>query len=159
MSDTATITGASLAYVRAAPAERRPPPLKTSGVFAWLRDNLFSSVFNACLTVVIVGLIVWIVPPAVKFLLIDAVWDGASRADCLATPERPEVGACWAFVFERLGFFTYGFYPLEERWRVDLFFVLLAIGIGWMLWLDAPRRSLGAIYFFLLLPLLSLLLL
>ena len=93
-------------------------------------------------------MIAWLVPPLVKFLIIDAVWDGASRADCLATPQRPEVGACWAFVIERLGFFTYGFYPIEERWRVDVFFALLAFGIGWMAWLDAPRRDLGVIYFF-----------
>ena len=68
---------------------------------------------------------------------------------------RPEVGACWAFVIERIGFFTYGFYPIEERWRVDVFFVLLALGIGWMAWLDAPRRDLGMIYFFVIVPLLS----
>ena len=88
-------------------------------------------------------LIAWVVPPLLKFLIIDAVWSGTGRADCLVTPERPEVGACWAFVIERIGFFTYGFYPVEERWRVDVFFVLLAFGFGWMTWLDAPRRDLG----------------
>ncbi len=100
-------------------------------------------------------MIAWLAPPLLKFLLIDAVWDGASRADCIVTPNRPEVGACWAFVIERLGFFTYGFYPLEQRWRVDVFFVLLALGIGWIAWLDAPRRDLGMIYFFMIVPLLS----
>ncbi len=98
-------------------------------------------------------------PPLVKFLLIDAVWDGASRADCLPRPERPEVGACWAFVIDRINFFTYGFYPIEERWRVDVFFALLAIGVVWMAWLDAPRRDLGVIYFFVVMPIASLILL
>jgi len=159
MSDVATMTDTSLAFVRGAPAQRLPPPMATSGPIAWLRDNLFSSVFNACLTALIVLLAVWLIPPAVKFLLIDAVWDGASRADCLATPTRPEVGACWAFVLERIGFFTYGFYPLGDRWRVDVFFVLLAIGVGWLLWLAAPRRALGALYFFVVMPILSFILL
>ncbi len=159
MSDVATTTDFALAYVRAVPAERRPPPMATSGVFAWLRDNLFSSIFNGCLTAVIVLLVAWLLPPAVKFLLIDAVWDGASRADCLVTPERPAVGACWAFVFERLNFFVYGFYPVDQRWRVDVFFALLAFGVVWLLWLDAPRRTLCAVYFFVLLPILSFLLL
>jgi general L-amino acid transport system permease protein len=58
-----------------------------------------------------------------------------------------------------MAFFTYGFYPIEERWRVDVFFVLLAIGIGWMAWLNAPRRDLGAIYFFIMMPIASIVLL
>ena len=159
MSDTATITDARLAFVRDKPFDPLPPPIIQSGAIGWLRENLFSSVFNIVLTLVCVALIVWLVPPLVKFLIVDAVWDGASRADCIVSPTRPEIGACWAFVIERLGFFTYGFYPIEERWRVDLFFVLLAIGIGWITWLDAPRRDLGMIYFFIVVPVLSLFLL
>jgi general L-amino acid transport system permease protein len=146
-------------FVRARPFEPLPPPLKHSGAVGWLRQNLFSSVFNIVLTLVCTLLLIWVVPPLVKFLIIDAVWDGASRVDCLVRPDRPEVGACWAFVKERLGFFTYGFYPVEERWRVDVFFVLLALGIGWMTWLDAPRRDLGVIYFFIVMPIASIVLL
>ena len=111
------------------------------------------------LTIVCALLIVWIVPPLVKFLIIDAVWDGASRADCLPRPDHPEVGACWAFVIDRINFFTYGFYPIDERWRVDVFFALLAFGVVWMAWLDAPRRDLGVIYFFVVMPIASLILL
>jgi general L-amino acid transport system permease protein len=102
-----------------------------------------------------VALLVWIVPPLAKFLVIDAVWDGAGREDCLPSPTRPEVGACWAFVKERINFFIYGFYPIEDRWRVDIFFALLAFGVAWMAWLDAPRRDLGAIYFFVIMPVVS----
>ena len=35
---------------------------------------------------------------------------------------------------------------------------LLAAGIVWMAWLDAPRRDLGVIYFFVVMPIASLLL-
>jgi general L-amino acid transport system permease protein len=155
MSDTATMTDANLAYVQTAPVAALPPPLSEAGAIGWLRKNLFSSWFNVTLTVLCALLLYWTVPPLVNFLIIDAVWDGASRADCLPSATQPEVGACWAFVKERLGFFTYGFYPMEDRWRVDLFFVLLAIGIGWLCWLDAPRRDLGVIYFFVVLPIVS----
>jgi general L-amino acid transport system permease protein len=155
MSDTATMTDARLAFVRAKPFDPLPPPVVHSGAIGWLRDNLFSSVRNVLMTVFCAVLIVWLVPPLFKFLLVDAVWDGASRADCIVTPSRPQVGACWAFVIERLGFFTYGFYPIELRWRVDVFFALLAFGIGWITWLDAPRRDLGMIYFFVVVPILS----
>ena len=159
MSDTATITDARIAFVRAKPFEPLPPPLASSGAIGWLRTNLFSTPSNIALTIICALLLVWTVPPFVKFMLINAVWDGASRVDCLPRPEHPQVGACWAFVIDRIGFFIYGFYPIEERWRVDVFFALLAAGIVWIAWLDAPRRDLGAIYFFVVMPLLSFILL
>lgn len=159
MSDTATITDARTAYVRVKPFEPLPPPLAASGAIGWLRQNLFSGWLNIALTVISVALLVWIVPPLLNFLIIDAVWDGAGRADCLPSPTQPHVGACWAFVKERLGFFTYGFYPAHDRWRVDIFFALLAVGVVWMAWLDAPRRDLGVIYFFVIMPVASFVLL
>ena len=159
MSDLATMTDARVAFVRVKPFDPMPAPLASSGAIGWMRQNLFSSATNILLTLICLLLIGWLLPPLLKFLIVDAVWDGASRADCLVTPQRPEVGACWAFVIERLGFFTYGFYPIEERWRVDLFFALLAFGIGWMTWLDAPRRDLGAVYFFIIMPTVSYILL
>src|SRR5947207_1841984 len=148
MSDTATMTDAGLAFVQRAPVAPMAPPVPASGPVAWMRQNLFSSAFNVILTIIAVLLIVWIIPPLVKFLLIDAVWTGLGRDACLETPAHPTVGACWAFVWDRIGFFIYGFYPAEERWRVDVFFALLAVGVAWMMWLDAPRRDLGVMYFF-----------
>jgi general L-amino acid transport system permease protein len=98
---------------------------------------------------------VWIVPPLLRFFFFDAVWSGADREACLPSAQNPEPGACWAFIRAWSSYFTYGFYPLGERWRVDLFFFLLAFGIGWLAWLGAPRRDIGAIYFFIVLPILS----
>jgi general L-amino acid transport system permease protein len=66
---------------------RRCLPLTEAGAIGWMRKNLFSGPFNIALTIFSVLLIVWIVPPLAKFLVIDAVWDGAGRADC--TPARP----------------------------------------------------------------------
>jgi general L-amino acid transport system permease protein len=159
VSDTATMTDANLAYVQTAPVRPLPPPVLESGAIGWVRANLLSSTLNVVLTILCALLVVWLVPPLIKFLLIDAVWTGSNREACLPSAERPVVGACWAFVSERLGFFTYGFYPVEERWRVDLFFLLLAIGVGWLAWLDAPRRDLGMLYVFVVLPVVSVILL
>lgn len=146
-------------FVAPAPIPAAPPPHGERGVFGWLRANLFCGPLNIALTLVCVLLILWAVPPMIKFLLLDAVWSGSDRNACLARPERPVVGACWAFVAERINFFVYGFYPIEERWRVDLFFAALAFGIGWLTWLDAPRRGLGMLYFFAVLPVISFVLL
>jgi general L-amino acid transport system permease protein len=163
MSDIATRTDAKLmegpAFVRSAPLAPLPPPIQHSGAIGWVRHNLLSSPLNIVLTILCALFIVWVLPPLVRFLLIDAVWDGASRADCLVRPDRPEVGACWAFVAEKINFFIYGFYPIDQRWRVDIFFALLAFGVGWLAWLNAPRRDLGVIYFFVIMPIASVVLL
>jgi general L-amino acid transport system permease protein len=151
--------GNQVSYLRAAPAQPLPPPAGRSGAFAWLRDNLFSSPANAVLTLICAGAIVWIVPPLVRFLLLDAIWSGDSREACVASAAAPNPGACWAFVRVWFSYFVYGFYPAAERWRVDVFFVALAFGIAWLLRLSAPRRDLGALYFFVVLPILSFVLL
>jgi general L-amino acid transport system permease protein len=150
---------AELAFVRHATIAPRPPPATMTGAFGWVRANLLSSPFNIVLTILIVGLLAWAIPEIVKFLFIDAVWTGNDREACLASVQHREIGACWPFVWERLPYFTYGSYPISERWRVDVFFVMLAVGIVWLLWLNAPRRDLGAIYFFLILPVTSFILL
>jgi general L-amino acid transport system permease protein len=155
----AAVSDEPVAYVRRLPAERLPPPLAATGAFGWLRANLFSSPANIALTLLCVLFIAWAIPPLVRFFLIDAVWSGADREACLATPEHPAVGACWAFVRVWFSYFVYGFYPAAQRWRVDLFFLALAFGIVWLLRLSAPRRDLGALYFFVVLPVLSFVLL
>jgi len=150
---------AELAFVRHTTIAPRPPPATMTGALGWVRANLLSSPFNIALTILIVGLLAWAVPEVVKFLFIDAVWTGNDRDACLASVQHREIGACWPFVWERLPYFIYGSYPISERWRVDVFFVMLAVGIVWLLWLNAPRRDLGAIYFFLILPVTSFILL
>ena len=136
-----------------------PAPGATTGAIGWIRANLFSSPANIALTLFSAFLIYWIVPPIIDFLFLHAVWSGSDREACLPTAERPEVGACWAFVRDRFFYFIYGSYPIPERWRVDVFFAMLAVGIFWMLWLEAPRRDLGALYFFVVVPIMSYILL
>jgi general L-amino acid transport system permease protein len=145
-------------FVRTAPAKPLPPPVTHVGMLGWLRANLFSSVPNAILTAVTLGIIVLLAYPTIRFLFVDAVWSGTDREACLPHGDQ-EVGACWAFVRDRFSYFIYGSYPLPERWRVDVFFVLLAFGAGWLLRLNAPRRDLGAFYFFVVLPVVSYILL
>ena len=141
-----------LHFVRAAAIPPQPPPAAMSGAFGWARANLLSTPFNVALTILIVLLLAWVVPELVKFLLVDAVWSGSDRDACREIVQHRPIGACWPFVWERLPYFIYGSYPIPERWRVDLFFAMLAFGVVWLLWLEAPRRGLGATYFFLVLP-------
>ncbi|HVL71602.1 MAG TPA: amino acid ABC transporter permease [Beijerinckiaceae bacterium] len=129
------------------------------GPIAWLRENLFSGPVNTILTLLAIYLLWILIPPIAKFLVVDAVWAGTDRNACRADVIGRPVGACWAYVIDKINYFIYGSYPISQRWRVDVFFVLMAIGIVWLLWLDAPRRDLGALYFFVAFPILSYLLL
>ncbi len=149
----------SIAYVREAPIEALPPPISASGPIGWLRLNFFATPLDIILTTLMFLLVLWTVPPLLDFMIFDATWSGADREACITSPGRPEAGACWAFVSERLAYFIYGSYPIPERWRVDIFFVMLAVGVVWLLKLNAPRRDLGALYFFVVLPIVSYLLL
>jgi general L-amino acid transport system permease protein len=148
-----------LNFVRRTHIPPQPAPATMTGALGWIRANLLSTPFNVALTILIALLLLWVVPGLVNFLFIDAVWSGADREACLESVQGREIGACWPFVWERYPYFIYGSYPIPQRWRVDLFFAMLAFGVAWLLWLDAPRRALGAVYFFILLPICSFILL
>ena len=113
-----------------------PPPASTVGVVGWVRNNLLSSPTNVVLTVLSIYLLYKIVPPSVTWLFIDAAYEGGSREECHAIAD----GACWAFIKERFNLFVYGFYPLEQRWRVNLSFLLLPLAIWPVLFDRAPLR-------------------
>ncbi|HEX2082206.1 MAG TPA: hypothetical protein VHF86_01825, partial [Xanthomonadaceae bacterium] len=80
--------------MREAPAEPMPPPVSARGPYGWLRANFFATPFDAILSVLMLLLLVWTIPPLVEFMLTDAVWTGQDREACVTSPERPEVGAC-----------------------------------------------------------------
>jgi general L-amino acid transport system permease protein len=143
------------AFVRTEPVPAMPPPSHNRGAIGWVREHLLSSPLNVVLTILSILFLYWLIPPLLSFLIFDATWTGSDRTACIVTPERPRAGACWAFVIERINFFIYGFYPINERWRVDVFFGLLAIGIIWLLARWAPNKRAAAIYFFIVLPILS----
>jgi general L-amino acid transport system permease protein len=139
------------AFVQRAQIEASPPPSSVAGPVAWIRNNLFGSITSSILTILCLYLLWVVIPPLIDFLFVRAVWEGSNREACIG----PEVGACWAFVRARFQFFVYGFYPAIERWRVDVVFILTAIGVVWLLWPKAPHKNIGAIYFFIVFPIVS----
>ena len=150
---------AKIAFVRDTVIEARKPPMAMSGPFGWVRERLLSTPFNVVMTILVGSFLAWVGYHLAHFMLLDAVWSGADRDACREEVQQRVIGACWPFVWERLNYFIYGSYPIPERWRVDVFFALLAIGVVWLLSLNAPRRDLGAIYFFVVLPVTSFILL
>lgn len=140
------------AFIQTQAKEPLPPPNLTRGPVAWLRESLFSSIPSTILTLVAFYLLYLIIPPIVDFLFVNAVWTGTDRTACRAETAGHVIGACWAFVGDKINYFIYGSYPITQRWRVDIFFIMLAVGVAWLLWLRAPRRDIGAIYFFWIFP-------
>ena len=135
-------------YIRRAVVEPEPPPVVSSDPLTWTRARLFDGVFNTVLTLVSAVIIAALVWPTVKFLLLDAVWSGSSRVDCLPETVGREVGACWPFIKAKFAQLMYGFYPEAEQWRVRLTYALGVVLLVPLLIPRVPYKGLNAIVFF-----------
>ncbi len=149
------MTDASLAYLRTAPEPTLPAPIFSRGAFAWMRGNLFSSWTSGALTLILLALCLWLIPPLIEWATVRAVWSAPDGALCRAHQD----GACWAFVAQKIDYFRYGSYPQSERWRVDLTQAIGGVLIVWLAWPRAPRRAIAAGLFFVAFPILGFILL
>jgi len=146
---------AASSFVRQDLVPERAAPIKTTGFVGFLRTRLFNSPTNILLTIGSILLLWFTVVPAVKFLLVDAVWTGKDRTACLAESAGHTVGACWPFVQAKFSQFMYGFYPEAERWRVNLTFILAALLLLPLLIPRLPAKRLNAGLFFIALPIVA----
>lgn len=149
------MAGAQRAFVRSSFSPSLPPPIASGGPLGWARANLFNGVVSTMLTILSIAFIVWVTPGLVRWLITDAIWSAPDGEACRA----PGAGACWAYVRAKLTFFTYGSYPRDQLWRVDLTLLAGAVLAAWLLWPHAPRKGIGAILFFVVYPVVSVLLL
>jgi general L-amino acid transport system permease protein len=143
---------AASSFVSKALVAERAAPVKTTGVVGFVRTRLLNSPTNILLTILGLLLIYVTVVPALKFLLVDAVWRGNDRTACLAEDAGHVVGACWPYIGAKFAQFIYGFYPEPERWRVNLTFILGALLLLPLLIPRLPAKSLNAGLFFAAFP-------
>jgi general L-amino acid transport system permease protein len=96
------------------------PPVLTVGPLAWLRKNLFSTWYNAVLTL----LAIWLL-----YVLLQPAWQWATTQ------------ARWGVIEANLTLFMIGLYPRDQIGRVWLTIFLLAglIGLSWGVWKNAAR--------------------
>lgn len=94
-------------------------PLRDTSRAARLWGGLFGSRLNTTITIATVALLLWTVPPLLRWALLDATWIGSAE-DC-----RAASGACWAFVTAKLRFILFAFYPPALHWRPALAVALL----------------------------------
>ena len=128
------------------PAVAQPAPRSTVGPIAWLRENLFSSIPNAIITLVIIYMLFRVVPGIVDWMFFSADWSGSKQDACVSD------GACWVFVKAWSQQFFYGSYPTEEIWRVNLSLFLLFAVIVMSFTLPQSYRLRVSIPLFLILP-------
>jgi general L-amino acid transport system permease protein len=138
-------------FVREQLVPERAAPVRTTGVLGFLRSRLFNSPANILLTLASMVLLWFTIVPAIRFLLVDAVWRGADRGACLESAGHA-VGACWPYVQAKFTQFIYGFYPQAERWRVNLTFALAALLLLPLLIPRLPAKGVNAGLFFLAFP-------
>ena len=110
----------------------RPRPV-TAGPLAWLRANLFNSIPNTILTLAALYLLAAIIPPVIRWAVVDAVWHGETGRACRTG------GACWAFIAEKGRFILFGRYPYAEHWR-PLFTIVIFVA---MILASCDRRLWG----------------
>ncbi|MCG8446888.1 MAG: amino acid ABC transporter permease [Hyphomicrobiales bacterium] len=147
-----------LAFVRTEQAETLPAPISNVGAFGWMREHLFSGLWNTVLTILGLYILYLLIPPLLNFAIFDAIWTGEDREACLATAGG-HVGACWPYVDAKLDQFIYGRYPIEERWRVNIVFLLGFLGLVPLAIPAAPFKRFNAIFFFGIYPVISVVLL
>jgi general L-amino acid transport system permease protein len=146
---------AASVFVRQELVPPRAAPIKTTGFVGLVRSRLLNSPTNIILTIASALLLWFTVIPAIRFLLIDAVWQGKDRDACLAENAGHVVGACWPFIGAKFAQFMYGFYPEPERWRVNLTFGLAALLLLPLLIPRLPAKALNAGLFFVAFPILA----
>ncbi|MGQ0484202.1 MAG: amino acid ABC transporter permease [Hyphomicrobiales bacterium] len=142
-------------HLRTEEAPRLPPPATMVGVQGWVIANLFSSVSNGILTIVAGALLLWIGWGIFNWALFSAVWTGDSREACAVEG----AGACWPFVRVKFLQWIYGFYPIDQRWRVNICFILGAAALVPMLIPSAPYKKWNALFLLIAYPLITLILL
>ena len=106
-------------------AEPIGPPIIITGWLGWVRQTFFNTPVNTVITFTCLLFLWRVLPPFYDWAFQTALWEGDAKA-C----RQPGVGACWAFVIEKLRFVLFGFYPADLHWRplamMGLFITMIA---------------------------------
>ena len=104
-------------FVRTQILPAQKPPVGQTGVIKWMRENLFSSWFNAILTFIGLWAVYALVSSSAPWFL-NGVWTASSVDECraiiAASAGEGASGACWAMINERWHQFMFGFFDRDE---------------------------------------------
>lgn len=104
-----------------------------NAVVFWLRRNLFSSVAQTVLTLLLLTVIGLVASTLIRWGIIDAIGFHGTAEQC-----RAATGACWAVIGEKYRPILFGLYPYDEQWRAALamlvWFVTVGLSLSPMCW-------------------------
>jgi general L-amino acid transport system permease protein len=127
--------------------DQQLPPTAQAGVVKWVRENLFSSVPYAILTLACLWLIYAILAAILPWLL-NGVWDASNIRECREVLDGA-TGACFAVLSERWHQLLFGLaYPQDGYWRPTLAFVLLFVAAAPIMFQMLPRQLLIVTFLF-----------
>ncbi|MFD1883270.1 amino acid ABC transporter permease [Paracoccus pacificus] len=112
-----------------APAPGAYDPAARMNFGAWLRRNLFSSVWQTILTLVIAAVVLRFAWFVLDWGIINAVWYTSDPEDC-----RAATGACWAVIAEKHRPMLFGLYPYDQQWRLVIMMVIYLATVVISLW-------------------------
>ena len=152
MTTTTSMAAPTVIGKTFAPIAARSAPVKTEGLVAWVRMNLFSDVLTGLMTLVVGGALIYVVPQLLSWAIFRASWlpnFEACRVD--------GVGACWGVVAEKYRIILFGRYPFEEQWRpLVATGLMLALLVGsctrafWKPWLVIAWAGVLGLFFMLM---------
>ena len=142
------VSDTNVSYVRTEMLAESAPPAREAGAVKWIRENLFSSIPNALMTIVSLY-VIYVVLAAILPWMINGIWDAGSLNECReirdargGSGEHGHGVACWAVLVDRWDQLMFGFYPSELYWRPVLAFVLFLAAIMPILYDTLPRKLL-----------------
>ena len=143
-----------VSFVRTEMLQEREPPIGQRGLIKWFRENMFSTIPNAILSILSVWAIYFVLSHILPWVF-QSSWNANSLKECRANIVEAygegATGACWAVIRERFPQLMYGFYPQEMRWRPNLAFIGMFVAIAPVLFDRFPRKMIWftAVYPFL----------
>jgi len=114
-----------------------------------INKNINTSNFNAALSVSIILLIIFALPPLLNWLILDANFTGDTKEACTGG------GACWVYIKVWFNRFMYGMYPNAEQWRVNVTFIAVLVFIAAGFFVPTRLKNYLSLYYTLLLPIIS----
>ncbi len=170
----------NISYVRKQDAPILPPPINQVGIIGWLWRNgissmtNFSSIANSAQSLAMIAISfiilylgitgIWTL---IDFAFIQAIWsdeDELKRLACATTLQGgslPEewFGACWPYIGAKAKLLVYGMYDIEEIWRVNITYLILILGISWIVIGGLPFKFQVGIFLLTVYPIIAFILL
>lgn len=143
------------AYVRTEEAPRLPAPANIVGWRAAVRERLFPTPLSGVASVIIAAILLWVIWTILDWALIRAVYVAPDRELC----NVEGAGACWPVIKDKALQWVYGFYPADQRWRVNLVYLMGALSLAGLLIPRIPFKGANALFFFVIYPVITFILL